>query len=210
MATALLVYIRLSLFIAGLCSVCMFAGTSLAYTHPGTDGNTLILYYSRSGTTRAACEVLQKELGADMIEVKDRGNRGPGFGIAVGMFKTLLNLRTDTDPERVNLAPYRTIIIAAPIWAAKFGLAMRSFVERNSLDGKGVVIFITADSFIEEKYQKKHQELIKASGGTVRGYFQVQATDRVNGKKIPRAKETIVAETLKLIPEIKQALAGEQ
>lgn len=198
--------VRFVLVFFALCSIVWFSDISPVHAQTGNDGKTLILYYSRSGNTRAACEVLQQELGAEMVEIKDRGGRGAGFGIAMGMLKTVLNLRTDTDPETMDLAPYRTIIIAAPIWAAKFGLAMRSFVERNRFDGKRIIIFITADSFIEEKYQKKHRDLIEASGGTVAGYFQVQATDLVDGKKQPRARETIVNETLKLVPQIKQVI----
>ncbi|MCX8043635.1 MAG: hypothetical protein N3B18_05840 [Desulfobacterota bacterium] len=191
-----------------LLSFALLSDIARAYAEERNDGKTLILYYSRSGNTRAASEVLQRELRADMVEIKDCGNRGPGFGIVMGMLKTILNLNTDTDPATVDLAPYKTVIVAAPIWAAKFGLAMRSFVERNRFDGKRVIIFITADVFIEEKYQKKHRELIEASGGTVAGYFQVQATDLVDGKKKPRSRETIIAETIKLIPHIKQAIAG--
>jgi|GEM_PF-5897851 len=84
---------------------------------------------------------------------------------------------------------------------------MRSFVERNRFDSKRVVIFITADVFIEDKYQAKHKALVEKSGGTVAGYFQVQATDVVDGKKNPRSRDIIVAETLKLVPEIKKAIA---
>lgn len=206
MITGLCLFVRYMLVVFCLCSIVLVTGPVSVHAQTGTEGKTLILYYSRSGNTRAACEVLQKELGADMVEIKDRGGRGPGLGIVMGMLKTILNLRTDTDPDKVDLASYRTIIIAAPIWAAKFGLAMRSFVERNRFDGKRIIIFITADSFIEEKYQKKHRELIEASGGTVAGYFQVQATDFVDGKKQPRARETIVNETLKLVPQIKQVI----
>jgi len=187
------------------------AGAAQAQLSDNASNKTLILYYSRSGNTRAACEVLQKELGADMIEIKDRNSRSPGFGIVAGMLKTILNLQTDTDPATVDMTPYKTIIIAAPIWAAKFGLAMRSFVERNRFDGKRVIVFITADVFIEEKYQAKHKALVEKSGGTAAGYFQVQAADQVDGKKTPRSRDVIVAEALKLAPEIRrQAIATAQ
>jgi len=100
------------------------------------------------------------------------------------------------------------IIISAPIWAAKFGLAMRTFVETNRFDGKQVIVFITSDSFIEDKYQEKHRQLVTESGGTMAGYFQVQATDLVNGEKVPRSKDKIVQETMKLVPNMQKAIAG--
>lgn len=170
-------------------------------------GKTLLLYYSKTGNTKAACEALQKALGADIKEIKDLNSRDTTFGGIGGMLKTLLSMHTAIEPTKVDLSPYTTVIISAPIWAAKFGLAMRTFVETNRFDGKNVIIFITADVFIEEKYQEKHKALVEESGGKVIGYFQAQATDLVNKEKVPRTREKIVEETLKLVPEIQKSLA---
>lgn len=167
---------------------------------------TLILYYSRTGNTKAACEALQKELGADIQEIKDLNSRDKGFGMIAGMVKTILGMQTDIEPETVDFDPYGTLIISAPIWASKFGLAMRTFVERSSFQDKRVVIFITADSFVEEKYQQQHTALIEESGGQVIGHFQVQATDLADGEKVPRTKEKIIEETLTLVPDIKTCI----
>ena len=179
-----------------------------AYGQDAASGKTLILYYSKTGNTKAACEALQKALGADIKEIKDLNSRDTKLGGLGGMLKTLLSMHTAIEPKKVDLSPYTTVIISAPIWAAKFGLAMRTFVETNRFDGKNIIIFITADSFIEEKYQAKHKALLAESGGNVTGYFQVQATDLVNKEKVPRTKEKIVEEALKLAPEMQKALAG--
>jgi len=181
-------------------------GVLCAHASDAVQGKTLILYYSKTGNTRAACEALQKELGADIREIKDLNSRETKFGAIAGMLKTLLGMHTDIDPKTIDLSPYSTVIISAPIWAAKFGLAMRTYVETNRFDNKNVIIFITADVFIEEKYQEKHKALVQQSGGTVIGYFQTQAADLINKEKIPRAKEKIVADTLKLVPEIRKII----
>lgn len=186
----------------------LFAAYVPAYAGEAAPDKTLILYYSKTGNTRAACQALQKALGCDIREIKDLNRRDTLFGGIGGMLKTLLNMHTAIEPKQVDLSPYKTVIICAPIWAAKFGLAMRTFVETNRFDEKNVIIFITADSFIEETYQAKHKGLLAASGGNVNGYFQVQATDKVNGKKAPRAKEKIEQETLKLVPDIQKAITN--
>jgi len=171
---------------------------------------TLILYYSHTGNTKAACEALQEELGADIQEIRDLNSRDSGLSMVGAMLKTILGMQTDIEPETVDLAPYDTIIVSAPIWAAKFGLAMRTFVERNSFDGKKVLIFITADAFIAEKYQDKHRALVEESGGIVIGHFQVHATDEVDGEKVPRSQVRMVEETLKMMSDIKGSMAGEK
>jgi len=173
-------------------------------------GKALILYYSHTGNTKAACEALQKELGADIQEIRDLKSRDSGLSMVGAMLKTILGMQTDIEPETVDLAPYDTIIVSAPIWAAKFGLAMRTFVERNSFEGKKVVIFITADAFVEEKYQDKHRALVEESGGTVAGHFQVHATDEVDGEKVPRSQVKMVEETLKLVPAVKACISCEK
>ena len=150
----------------------------------------------------------RRRLGADIQEIRDLNSWDKGFGMIAGMLKTILGMQTDIEPETVDFGSYDTLIIAAPIWASKFGLAMRTFVERNDFEGKPVIIFITADSYVDEKYQNKHNALVEASGGTVAGHFQVHATDEVDGEKVPRSKEKIGEETLKLVPGIKACITG--
>jgi flavodoxin len=170
-------------------------------------GKTLLLYYSRSGNTKAACQALAQALSVEAREVRDRNSRDSGLGIIGAMLKINLGLQTDTDPAAIDFGPYARLIVAAPVWASKPALAMKTFLENNRLDGKKVVIFITADSFIEEKYQARHRRLVQDAGGTVTGYFQVQATDVVNGEKKPRSSQKIAEEALKLVPQFRQALA---
>jgi len=189
--------------IIALC--CAFSGGLCIAAEQSAPGKTLILYYSKTGNTRAACEAIQKETGADIREIKDLNSR-EGFWAATGMLKIFMGMQTKIEPATVDFAPYDRLIISAPIWAAQFGLAMRTFVKRSDFGGKPVIIFITADSFIEEKYQQKHKDLVVASKGNVTGYFQVQAADLVDGKKVPRPKEKIVAEALKLVPDIKACI----
>ena len=196
------------IFLLFLAGAVVFVCLAPARAQEPAAGKTLLLYYSKTGNTQAACEALQKALGANIQEIKDLNRRDTKLGAIGGMLKTLLGMHTAIEPQKVDLSPYTTVIISAPIWAAKFGLAMRTFVETNRFDGKNVLIFITSDSFIEDTYQEKHRQSVKDAGGKVTGYFQVQATDPVNGEKVPRSRDNIVQETLKLVPGMQKAIAG--
>jgi flavodoxin len=186
----------------------VFVSFAITCAQESAPGKTLIVYYSRTGNTKAACEALGKALNVELREIKDRNSRDGSLGIIGAMLKINLGLQTDTDPEKMDFSPYKNIVVAAPVWAAQPGLAMKTFIENNRFDGKNVIFFITADSFIEETYQAKHKGLLAKSGGNTNGYFQVQATDLVNKEKVPRTKEKIVEETLKLVPGMQKALAG--
>jgi flavodoxin len=184
-----------------------FISCSFAYAQEDTTGKTLILYYSKTGNTRAACESLQKALDADLTEIKDLNNRHSRWGGITGMLITLLGWHTDIEPEYIDMNPYSRIIVASPIWAARFTPAIRTFVETNRFDGKKVAIFVTADTYSEKKYREKCAKLVMDADGDVVGFFQVQAKEEKNGEEIDRTKEQMVEDTLKLVPEIKKTFA---
>ena len=51
------------------------------------EGKTLIIYYSRTGKSKLVCDVLQKNIHADILEVKDtKGRYKPGRTTAVRAF----------------------------------------------------------------------------------------------------------------------------
>jgi len=179
--------------------------TSASIASDSAAGKTLILYYSKTGNTRAVCEALQKALDADLTEIKDLNNRQTRWGGISGMLITLLGWHTDIDPEQVDMTKYSLVILASPIWASKVAPALRTFIETNRFDGKKVVIFTTSGSFLEEKYQQKNSILVTKAGGDVAGYFQVQAMEEKNGQEIERTKDQMVSDTLTLVPEINKS-----
>lgn len=188
----------------------LFLSIPLPYAADNTTRKALILYYSKTGNTRAACEALQKALGADITEIKDLNDRHSKLGGIAGMLITILGWHTDIEPEHVDMSSYSLVILASPIWAAKVAPAMRTFIDTNRFDERKVAIFTTSDSFLEEKYQVKIRNLVKEVGGDVMGYFQVQAQVDVGGEKVPRSKEQIVQDAIKLVPEIQKIFSTKQ
>ena len=168
-----------------------------------TGGDILILYYSLTGNTKACCEVLQKELAADMIEIKDLKKR-PGFTTAIG---SLLGMHTKIEPETPDLSSYSYIILGSPIWTGKLSMAIRTLIDKNNFEGKKVILFTTTNAFEKEKYQEKSKDLVRKAGGEVVGYYQVVAMEEVDGEKVERGVELMIKDTLTFIPEIKEAFS---
>jgi flavodoxin len=166
-----------------------------------TGGNILILYYSLTGNTKACCEALQKELGADILEIKDLKKR-PGFTTAIG---SLFGMHTKIEPETPNLAPYSHIIPGSPIWTGKMSMAIRTLIDKNDFGGKKVIIFTTTNAYEQEKYKEKSRNLVREKGGEVVGYYQVLAKKEVNEEKVERGIEPMIEDTLTFVPEIKKA-----
>jgi len=172
-------------------------------------GKTLILYYSLTGNTRAGCEALQKALQADIIEIRDRTNRSGRWGFVRSAFGSLLGLHTAIEPEHPDMTAYGTIILGSPVWTGKLSMAVRTLIDKNSFDGKRVIVYTTTNAYEQEKHKEKSRNLVRKKGGTVAGYYQVLAREEKNGEKVARSREQIVVDTLEMVPEIRTLLSAE-
>jgi len=190
-----------------LLASCLINIPTASYAQESSAGKILILYYSRTGNTRMTCEALQKELNAQLIEIKDLTDRSGSWGGLTGMLNTLFNMETGIEPEHPDLSSCSTIILASPLWAGKLAPAIRTLIARNKFENKKVIIFSTGNAILDEANQEKNRALVKASGGQVVGYLQVAVQEKVNDKKVDRPKDQVLADTVKLVPEIKKAFS---
>ena len=191
------------LILTVLCT--FFIICSFAYAQEDKMGKTLILYYSLTGNTGAGCEALQKALGADILEIKDLKKRSDkGFTYRRTGFASLFGLHTRIEPENPDLSAYHNIIIGSPIWTGKLSMAIRTLIDKNSFDGKKVVIYTTTNAGEKGKYKEKSSNLVREAGGDVVGYYQILAMDRTGDEKVKRTNDQIIADTLMLVPSIKE------
>ena len=179
--------------------------STLTIAQESSMGKTLILYYSRTGNTKMCCEALQKELGADLIEIKDLINRDGGWGFFTGALGSMFNVHTNIDPLNPDLSPYKNIIIASPIWTGTLSTAIRTLIDKNRFDNKQVVMFTTTNAAEKEKYIEKSKARAANNGAQVVGYYQVVVKREVDGKKVDKPKQEIIEDTLKFVPDIKKA-----
>jgi flavodoxin len=185
----------------------VWTGSSDAEIASSEKSKTAIVYYSRTGNTKTACEALQKELGCDIIEIKDLKNREGGWGFFTAALGSMFNTHTKIDPEHIDLAPYGAVIIGAPVWAGRPAAAIRTFIAQNNFKDKKVVMFTTTNVFENKGSQSRTENMVVQSGGRVSGYFQVAATEKINEEKTVRSQELIAQDAAKLAVEIKKALA---
>jgi flavodoxin len=190
-----------------LLAACLINIPTTSYAQESSAGKILILYYSRTGNTRMTCETLQKALNAQLIEIKDLTDRSGSWGGLTGMLNTLFNMETGIEPEHPDLSTCSTIILASPLWAGKLAPAIRTLIGRNKFDNKRVIIFTTGNAILDQVNQEKNKALVKASGGQVVGYMQVAVQEKINDKKVDKPKDQVLADTVKLVPEIKKAFS---
>jgi flavodoxin len=181
---------------------------SLIFAQEHSMDKILVMYYSRTGNTKMCCEVLQKELGADMIEINDLKSRSGGWGFFTGAVGSMFNVHTEIKPLNPDLSPYKNIIIASPIWTGTLSTAIRTLIDKNRFDNKKVIMFTTTNAAEKEKYIEKSKGRVAQQGAQVLGYYQLVVKKEVNGKKIDKSGREIIDDTLKLVPEIKKTFSG--
>ena len=102
----------------------------------------LIVYYSRTGTTRMVAEKLAKLLEADIEEIRERKDRSGAIG-ALGAIKDILFKHSVDVLSEHSVESRRVIIIGMPVWADSPPPAVCAFVKQYDFTGKKVFAFCT-------------------------------------------------------------------
>ncbi|SDL07623.1 flavodoxin family protein [Halarsenatibacter silvermanii] len=104
---------------------------------------TLIVYYSRTGTTREIADRLSVHLNADLLELEDSRDRSGIFGLIRSGFDALTSNVTVIDDFDHQIDEYDAIIIGTPVWAGKMTPAVRTFLLGNAGVLPEVAFFVT-------------------------------------------------------------------
>ena len=107
----------------------------------------LIIYYSLSGHTRAAAEIIQQVTGGALASIRTRDEyppEGPELHeqgrkeVTTGFLPALNDFPAD-------LAAYDVVFLGCPVWWHSMAPAMKSFLAAHSLAGKTVIPFVTCE-----------------------------------------------------------------
>lgn len=109
------------------------------------EADILIVYLSRTGNTQAVAEIIQKEVGGDMVELRLETPYPEDYDKIVA--------QVDNENERGYLPPlktgfediqkYDTVFIGFPTWDMQLPPPMKSFLHEYNLSDKTVIPFNT-------------------------------------------------------------------
>ncbi|VVB77665.1 NAD(P)H dehydrogenase (quinone) [uncultured archaeon] len=121
---------------------------------------TLVVFYSRNGTTKKVAEDISKRLRADIDEIIDLKNRKGVIGWLTSgrdaMKKNLTQIKETKDPKKYDL-----VIIGSPVWAGSVSPGVRTFLEKNKGNFKKVIFFCTTGGGNPGKTFIQMSEIIK-------------------------------------------------
>ena len=107
--------------------------------------NALIAYYSWAGNTRGLAELIQKEAGGALFEIKPQTPYTSNYSACTAQAKKEIQAGYLPDLEGLpdNLDVYDTVFVGTPNWWSTIAPPVSSFLSKVDLTGKAVAPFCT-------------------------------------------------------------------
>ena len=103
---------------------------------------TLVVFYSRSGTTKRVALEVAKALSADVDEVIDKKPRKGILGFLIAGYDATKGKTTEIEFEK-NPSGYDLVVIGTPVWNGRVTPAIRTYLLRNREKIKNAAFFCT-------------------------------------------------------------------
>lgn len=141
------------------------------------EAKPLVIFYSRTGTTRTIARELAKILPCETEEIISRKERHSLWAITC-VFDQLFDRDDDVEPVKKDIASYNPLIIAAPVWIHRISSPMRTFLKYAALKENDVFLVLTNNGNFDEEDEKDIRESITSCGLEVKGCYPVCTSDK--------------------------------
>lgn len=104
----------------------------------------LVVYYSRSGTTRRVAEMLASELGADIEPIRERGenaSRAGARGYARSLIDALRHRRVGLMSAVHDVSAYDAVVVGAPVWVSSACAPAQTWLEEHGKHIRHLALF---------------------------------------------------------------------
>jgi len=108
------------------------------------DPRVIVVYYSRSGTTKTLAEALAKSLSCECVEIKtSAGYEGRVLGYLKALRHSMSGRRPKIEPLKQKMESYDLVVMGAPIWGGRAAAPLRAFLTSNRGKIKKSAFFLT-------------------------------------------------------------------
>lgn len=149
---------------------------------------TLVVYYSRTGTTKRVAESISKILQCDIEEIVDAKDRKGMLGYILSGRDAIHKKLAEIKPVRTDLEQYENIIMGTPIWASTISSPIRTFIYQYKNYFKNVAFFSTQAGEVNESIFKEMEEL---SGKKPIAQLGLRTKEVVKDKFISKAEDFV-------------------
>lgn len=107
---------------------------------------SLVVYHSRTGYTRRVAQALARRLDAELEEIRIVQPMGGWPGYLMCAIEAIAGLAPALQPSAKSPAGYSLVVVGTPIWFWSLASPVRSWLEKNPLQGQRVAFFCTMGS----------------------------------------------------------------
>jgi flavodoxin len=107
--------------------------------------NSLVVYYSRTGRTKAVAQTIASDLRGDVEEVIDTCNRRGIIGYLRAAWDAYLKRETEIEPVENDPRDYDIVVVGGPIWNWSVCAPIRTYLADLSARAKRTAFFCTMD-----------------------------------------------------------------
>lgn len=91
----------------------------------------LVVFYSRSGTTRAVAKDLSAKLGSSIDEIVEPRSRNGFLGYSRSIIEARRRQCADIAPEKFDPSSFDLVVIGTPVWAWSVSSPVRAYLAAN-------------------------------------------------------------------------------
>jgi menaquinone-dependent protoporphyrinogen IX oxidase len=141
--------------------------------------NILVVYYSRSGTTRKLAEAIALAAHGDIEEIiEKRGSRAGILGYVRSLIETAQRRAAPIQESGKDPSSYRLVTVGSPVWAGSMSSPVQSYLTANRERLRAVAFFGTYGGRGSESMFAQMQALV---GKTPQACCAVKAADVASG-----------------------------
>jgi len=115
----------------------------------------LVVYYSRSGTTRKLAESISTALNCDVEEIYDTRKRNGILGFLHCGYEAYRKKTTVLKEVKNNPATYDVVLIGTPVWSSNVSSPIRTYLLQFKENFRQVAFFATSGSGEADKTFKE-------------------------------------------------------
>jgi menaquinone-dependent protoporphyrinogen IX oxidase len=104
---------------------------------------TLVVYYSRTGTTARLAHKISELLSADSERIVSKTSYDGSLGYWRGAFHTLNDTKVAIEDAKLSPAKYDLIIVGGPVWGARIANPVRTYLRQHASEIKSTAFFVT-------------------------------------------------------------------
>jgi menaquinone-dependent protoporphyrinogen IX oxidase len=106
-----------------------------------SEPRVLVVFFSRTGTTRTLASTLARMLSADLEEICDLTERRGASGYLHCLVDSWRRRSAEIVPTGLDTAQYDLVVVGTPVWAGSVSAPVRAYLLENHLKFRHVAFF---------------------------------------------------------------------